>query len=94
MHSCDKSRKKKIQRLRGYYSRDWREDMKKRISLASVLFYGAAAVLWTIRIVLDIAYRTFEESTLFFVVDLLGFVVLSAAFFSNLHRYRLNDEEK
>lgn len=66
---------------------------KKGVSLASVLFGGAAAALWTIRVVLDIAYRTFEESTVFFVVDLLGLVVLSAAFFSYLHRYRSNDEE-
>lgn len=35
---------------------------EKGISLASVLFGRAAAVLWTIRIILDIAYRTFEES--------------------------------
>lgn len=67
---------------------------KKRISLASVLLFGAGAVLWTIRVVLDIAFRTFEESTVFFVVDLLGLVVWCAAFFTNLRRYRSNDEEK
>lgn len=67
---------------------------KNRISLASVLLFGAGAVLWTIRVVLNIAYRTFEESTVFFVVDLLGLVVWSAAFFTNLRRYHSNDEEK
>lgn len=67
---------------------------KNRISLTSVLLFGAGAVLWIIRVVLNIAYRTFEESTVFFVVDLLGLVVWSAAFFTNLHRYRSNDEEK
>lgn len=67
---------------------------KRRISLAMVVLCGAAAVIWTIRIMLDIAYGTYEESILFFLVNILCIATWVAAFFVNLHNYRSNDEEK
>ena len=67
---------------------------KKRVHLATVVLYGLAAVIWTIRAVLDIAYGTFEESMVLFVLNILCAIIWIAAFFKQIHRYRSSDEKK
>ena len=38
----------------------------KKTSLAAVILVGLAAVIWTIRVVLEIVLKTYNESAFFF----------------------------
>ena len=67
--------------------------MKKR-SLAAVILVGLAAVIWTIRVVLEIVLKTYNESVFLFVLNVLCSVVWIVSFIVNLKRYRSNRENK
>ena len=67
--------------------------MNKKITLVSTILCGVAAVIWTIRAALDIAYETYHISLAFPVLNVLCAVTWIVAFFVNLHRYRSNKEE-
>ena len=70
-----------------------RHDMKKT-SLAAVILVGLAAVIWTIRAVLEIVLKTYNESVFLFVLNVLCSVVWIVSFIVNLKRYRSNRENK
>ena len=70
-----------------------RYDMKKT-SLAAVILVGLAAVIWTIRVVLEIVLKTYNESVFLFVLNVLCSVVWIVSFIVNLKRYRSNRENK
>lgn len=70
-----------------------RHDMKKT-SLAAVILVGLAAVIWTIRVVLEIVLKTYNESVFLFVLNVLCSVVWIVSFIVNLKRYRSNRENK
>ena len=66
----------------------------KKTSLAAVIFVGLAAVIWTIRVVLEIVLKTYNESVFLFVLNVLCSVVWIVSFIVNLKRYRSNRENK
>lgn len=66
----------------------------KKISLAAVILVGLAAVIWTIRVVLEIVLKTYNESVFLFVLNVLCSVVWIVSFIVNLKRYRSNRENK
>ena len=66
----------------------------KKTSLAAVILVGLAAVIWTIRVVLEIVLKTYKESVFLFVLNVLCSVVWIVSFIVNLKRYRSNRENK
>ena len=66
----------------------------KKTSLAAVILVGLAAVIWTIRAVLEIVLKTYNESVFLFVLNVLCSVVWIVSFMVNLKRYRSNRENK
>lgn len=66
----------------------------KKTSLAAVILVGLAAVIWTIRVVLEIVLKTYNESVSLFVLNVLCSVVWIVSFIVNLKRYRSNRENK
>lgn len=66
----------------------------KKTSLAAVILVGLAAVIWTIRLVLEIVLKTYNESVFLFVLNVLCSVVWIVSFIVNLKRYRSNRENK
>lgn len=66
----------------------------KKTSLAAVILVGLAAVIWTIRVVLKIVLKTYNESVFLFVLNVLCSVVWIVSFIVNLKRYRSNRENK
>ena len=66
----------------------------KKTSLAAVILVGLAAVIWTIRVVLEIVLKTYNESVFLFVLNVLCSVVWIVSFIVNLKRYRSNREDK
>lgn len=66
----------------------------KKTSLAAVILVGLAAVIWTIRVVLEIVLKNYNESVFLFVLNVLCSVVWIVSFIVNLKRYRSNRENK
>lgn len=66
----------------------------KKTSLAAVILVGLAAVIWTIRVLLEIVLKTYNESVFLFVLNVLCSVVWIVSFIVNLKRYRSNRENK
>ncbi len=66
----------------------------KKTSLVAVILVGLAAVIWTIRAVLEIVLKTYNESVFLFVLNVLCSVVWIVSFIVNLKRYRSNRENK
>ena len=66
----------------------------KKTSLAAVILVGLAAVIWTIRAVLEIVLKTYNESVFLFVLNVLCSVVWIVSFIVNLKRYRSNRENE
>ena len=66
----------------------------KKTSLAAVILVWLAAVIWTIRVVLEIVLKTYNESVFLFVLNVLCSVVWIVSFIVNLKRYRSNRENK
>lgn len=55
----------------------------KKTSLAAVILVGLAAVIWTIRVVLEIVLKTYNESVFLFVLNVLCSVVWIVSFISS-----------
>ena len=66
----------------------------KKTSLAAVILVRLAADIWTIRVVLEIVLKTYNESVFLFVLNVLCSVVWIVSFIVNLKRYRSNRENK
>jgi uncharacterized protein with PQ loop repeat len=67
--------------------------MKKKVTLVGTILCGVAAVIWTIRAVLDIVYVTYHTSPVIPVLSVLCAVIWIVAFFVNLNRYRSSKEQ-
>lgn len=63
--------------------------MTKPSRLAVALF-GACAVIWVIRVILEIVYQTYNDSGFWFVLNILCAVIWIVAFVVNLKRYHSN----
>lgn len=53
----------------------------KKVSGLSVILYALCAVIWTFRVILDIADQTYSHSVFLFVLDILCAVVGVRALF-------------
>lgn len=60
----------------------------------NVILFGACAVIGTMRVILEVAHQTYNESVFSFVSIVLGAVSWTAAFIVSLKRYRSNKEEQ
>lgn len=65
----------------------------KKVSRLSVILYAVCAVIWTIRAILEIIYKTYNDSVFWFVMNILCAALWIAAFIVNVKRYRSNTDE-
>ena len=65
----------------------------KKPSLFTVILFGACAVIWTVRGVFEIIYKTYNYSSFWFVLNILCALIWIAAFIVNLKRYYSNKED-
>lgn len=68
--------------------------MKKKINFLTVVLCGIAALIWTIRAVVDVVYHIPQTSTILFLLDILCAVIWIVTFFINLYKYRSNRTDK
>ncbi len=66
----------------------------KKPSRLTIILFGACAVIWTIRAILEVVYQTYNDSVFGFVLNVLCAVIWIAAFVVNLKRYRSNKDEQ
>lgn len=65
----------------------------KKVSRLSVIVYALCAVIWTIRVILEIIYSAYNDSTFWFVLNILCAILWIVAFIVNLKRYRSNKDK-
>ena len=65
----------------------------KKVSKMSVILFRLCAVLWTVRVILDVIYKTYSNSISTFVLNILCAVIWTAAFIANYKRYS-SDKDK
>lgn len=66
---------------------------KKTVNRIGVILYAVCAVLWTVRAILEVIYKTYNDSVFLFVLNILCAVVWILAFVVNLKRYRSGKEK-
>ena len=66
----------------------------KKAGCVSVILSGMCAVIWTIRVILDIVNHTVYVPGFGFVLNVLSAVLWIACFVVNLKRYLSNKEEQ
>jgi len=64
---------------------------KVKPTRGTVIIYGACAVIWTIRAILEISYKTYNDSVFMFVLNVLCCPIWIGAFVMALKRYRAKD---
>ena len=67
--------------------------MKKKSVLATVILCGICAIVWCVRIGLDIVYKTYNTSVLGCLLTILCAIIWIVAFILNLRKYRSPEEE-
>ena len=65
----------------------------KKPSHFVVILYGICAVLWTVRDILEIVFKTYNDSVFWFVLNMLCAALWIDFFIVNLKRYRSNKDE-
>jgi len=65
----------------------------KKTSYLNMIIFGLCAIIWIIRVILDIVYQTYSNSVFGFILNILCAVVWSAAFILEFKRYRSNKKE-
>ena len=60
-------------------------------SRGTVIIYGACAVIWTIRAILEINYKTYNDSVFMFVLNVSCFPIWIGASVMAFNRYRENE---
>lgn len=65
----------------------------KKTSQLTVRLYALCAVIWTIRAILEVVYKTYNDSIFWFILNLLCAVLWIVAFIVNLKRYRSNKDD-
>ncbi len=66
----------------------------KQLRLLTVILFGACAVIWTFRAILEVINQTYNDSVFGFVLNVLCAVIWIVAFVINLKRYRSNKDEQ
>ena len=65
----------------------------KKTSLLAVILYGLCAVIWTVRVVLEVVYQTYTYSIPWFILNVFCAIIWTVGFVLNLKRYRAQKEE-
>ncbi len=60
----------------------------KKTKLFTVILYGLCAVVWTLRVILDIVYKQYDSAFAFFILRVLTAFIWIAAFVRWLLKYR------
>jgi hypothetical protein len=71
-----------------------RGDLMKKTSKFSIILYAICAVIWTIRVILEVVSGTYSDSDFWFVMNVLCALVWIGAFLVNLKRYRSDQAEQ
>ncbi len=66
----------------------------KSPKLGTVILYGLCAVVWTVRVILGVVYKEYNDSVIFFVLNILCAVIWIAAFIKWLIKYRSNSDKE
>lgn len=67
-------------------------DMMKKPSKLAVTLNALCAVIWSVKVILEVIYRTYNSSAVMFGVDILCAIILIVSFIVNLKQYRFNKE--
>ena len=65
----------------------------KKPSLLVVILYGMCAVIWTVKVIVDIVYKTYNYSVFVFVLGILCALMWIYGFFTLMKRYRSNKDK-
>lgn len=65
----------------------------KKTSCLSVILYGMCAIIWTVRVIVDIVLKTYNDSVFLFVLNIFCAVIWICSFFILLTRYLSNKDE-
>lgn len=65
----------------------------KQPSQLSVILYVLCAVVWTIRAIIEVAYKTYNDSIFWFAINMVCAVMWIVVSIVNLKRYRSNKHE-
>ena len=65
----------------------------KKTSLLAVILYGICAVIWTVRVIVEIVYKTYNDSVFMFVLGILCALIWICSFFILMKRYCSNKDE-
>lgn len=68
--------------------------MKKHPTRITVILYLACAVIWTIKVILNIIYQTYNVSVFWFALDILVAIIWTAAFVKWRKAYCSNKDER
>lgn len=69
------------------------EMKKKNTSRAAVILAALCTVIWTARVIFDAAHQTYDENTVWFILNASCAAIWIVAFIVNLKRYR-SDKKK
>ena len=53
----------------------------KKTSLLAVILYGICAVIWTVRVIVEIVYKTYNDSVFMFVLGIFCALIWICSFF-------------
>ena len=65
----------------------------KEPKLVTVILFGVAAAIWTVRVILGVGYKEYSDSVFWFVLNVLCAVIWIAAFIKWLKVYRSDTSE-
>ena len=65
----------------------------KKVSTGCVVVFGLCAVVWSVRVLLDIIYKTYNDSAVLFVLNALVALLWIGAFAVQLRKYRSARDE-
>ncbi|MBQ9535936.1 MAG: hypothetical protein IJU78_08845 [Clostridia bacterium] len=65
----------------------------KKPKRSTVILYGACAVIWTIRAIMGVTYKEYDDFIFLFTMNILCAVVWIAAFIKCLIEYRSKADE-
>ena len=65
----------------------------KKPSLLAVILYGICAVIWTVRAIVEIVMKTYNDSVFLFILSIFCALIWICSFFACLISYRSNKDE-
>ena len=65
----------------------------KKTSCIGVILYGICAVIWTVKVIVEIVFKTYNYSVFSLVLSIFCALIWICSFFILLIRYRSNKDE-